>query len=446
MFDPRVVVQIDLTLSDEALAALAADPRRYVPATFSMSYRQRRYGPWGIALKLKGQLGSFRGMDGKAAFKLKLPSGSRPDGLKKMTLNNMVQDASKVHEAVAYELFRDMGVAAPRTGYASVTVNGASYGLYLNLETLDDVSLARWYPATQHLYEGSYGFVANPTDPFDAHYEVDEGDGDDRADLAGLLVAAGAPSAGWYARMAKIADLEQMTRMWATEAYVGHWDGYSGPITNNYYLHSDGAGRFTMLPWGTDQALGARTGFYDGSWHHPLFNGCVADPICGSLYADALAAVQVAARRGRLGARVATIYRGIRSHLDADPKLEHSIADSRTALAATVGFTRARPADFADWSAGLPAGPRSVAAKGIAGAIAVRWTAPTARSGPAITGYAVEFRRAVAAAWTRVEAARSATAYTIAGLPAGRYEVRVRTLAEPGASTKANVKAVTVHP
>ena len=45
--------------------------------------------------------------------------------------------------------------------------------------------------------------------------------------------------------------------MWAVEKYIGHWDGYVGN-RNNFYLHSDTAGRFSMLPWGTDQAWTGR--------------------------------------------------------------------------------------------------------------------------------------------------------------------------------------------
>jgi spore coat protein CotH len=65
--------------------------------------------------------------------------------------------------------------------------------------------------------------------------------------------------------MSAVADLDQMTRMWAAEAYLGHWDGYASWNTNNYYLHADGDGRFTMLPWGTDQTLVDRTAFYEAS-------------------------------------------------------------------------------------------------------------------------------------------------------------------------------------
>jgi hypothetical protein len=433
MFAPDVVVRIDLGLSDDALAALAVAPREYVPATFTMAYGERRYGPWAIQLKLKGLVGSFRPMAGKAAFKLKFPSGARPDGLKKMTLNNMVQDVSKVHEAVSYELFRAVDVAAPRTGYASVAVNGAPYGLYANVETLDAVGLARWYPATRHLYEGSYTPAENPADPFDAHYEVDEGDADDRGDLAALLAAAADRSPGWYARIAALADLGQMTRMWATETYVGQWDGYTSPIPNNYYLHADGAGRFTMLPWGTDQALVVRTGFYDETPLHLLFTGCLEDPICRALYDDALAAVAAVARSIALAKRPVTIERGIRSYVAADPKLEHAVSDARRALTATTRFLRARPTDFASWARTRPRPPRATTVSASAGTIAIHWTKPPGHARAAITGHAIEYRRD-GKPWLRIDAAADATAAVISGLAAGTYEVRVRRLAGLAAS------------
>ena len=445
MFDPSVVVRIDLGLSDDALTALAAEPKEYVPASFALSYGTRQFGPWTVSLKLKGGIGSFRPIDGKAAFKLKFPAGARPDGLKKLTLNNMVQDASKVHEAVSYELFRAMDVCAPRTGYAVVTVNGAPYGLYANVETLDALGLARCYPATQHLYEGTYGFLTDPTNAFDEHYEVDEGDDDDRSDLVALLATAQDFSPGWYARMATIADLDQMTRMWATEAYVGHWDGYTGPLVNNYYLHADGDGRFTMLPWGTDETLHQRTSLFGETGVHPLFDGCLHDPICSGLYADALATVARVARGMRLGTRAGKIARGIRAAIAADPKLEHPPSDARHELSATVAFLRLRRSDLAAWLATLPRVPRSCTALGGAGTIALEWRPLRGRQRTPIDGCAVEYR-AAGTPWTRVELPADATTATLSGLAPGTYEVRVRRRAGTAASLGLATLSVVVVP
>jgi hypothetical protein len=75
----------------------------------------------------------------------------------------------------------------------------------------------------------------------------------------------------------RTADLGEMTRMWAGEQYIGHWDGYSVRTgvnwPNNYYLHSDEAGRFSMLPTGIDQTFhdaDAFPGAGPGRPHHTL--------------------------------------------------------------------------------------------------------------------------------------------------------------------------------
>ena len=104
-------------------------------------------------------------------------------------------------------------------------VNEQSYGLYLNLETYDDISLSRLFGTTQHLYEAEAGEHGVDVTPGGAgEFEVDEGDEDDRSDLEALIAATNTAGSDWSAGMAGTADLAAMTRMWAGEQYVGHWD------------------------------------------------------------------------------------------------------------------------------------------------------------------------------------------------------------------------------
>jgi hypothetical protein len=46
----------------------------------------------------------------------------RFDGLRRLTLNNMVQDRSMIREHVAYQAYAWLGVPAPRHGYAELWV------------------------------------------------------------------------------------------------------------------------------------------------------------------------------------------------------------------------------------------------------------------------------------------------------------------------------------
>ncbi len=55
-----------------------------------------------------------------------------------------------------------------------------------------------------------------------AAFEVDEGKGSKREDLEALIVAANDEAGDWSDGMGAVADLDEMTRMWAVERYIGH--------------------------------------------------------------------------------------------------------------------------------------------------------------------------------------------------------------------------------
>ncbi|HEX5929460.1 MAG TPA: CotH kinase family protein [Solirubrobacterales bacterium] len=303
MYSPGDVYAIDLTLPQASMEALENEPEsdEYVEGQFAIAATDGTPGgtgaftaPQKVEVRLKGGNGSFRFMDEKAAFKLKFPKTELFRGLRRMTLNNMVQDPSMVHETMTYELFRALELPASRTGYAFLRINGVPYGVYLNLETLDNVSLPQWFASTQHLYEADApgtDVTADDTEKF----EIDEGDEEDISDLEALIAAANDTVGDWSDGMAAVADLTEMARMWAVERYTGHWDGYAGreaPFRpNNYYLHSLDSGVFEMVPWGADQTWEVPLEF-DEPAGGVLFNNCVADASCAALYEAGLAEVE----------------------------------------------------------------------------------------------------------------------------------------------------------
>lgn len=303
MYEAGTVTAIELTLSSTEKAKLEAEPDEYVKGTFSLAKTDGTPGGTRtpvvteapVEIRLKGHLsGSFRTLAEKAAFKLKFKKSEPFLGLHKMTLNNMVEDDSFLHETLSYRVFRAAGVAAPRTGFAWVRLNGEDFGLYLNLENLDKVDLERWFgpfAEPQHLYEGESGVDVEPGRA--AEFEVDEGNEADLSDLEALIESANSSTGpGWAGQVSPRIDLEEMTRMWAVEKYVGHWDGYSGEAApgrpNNYYLYSDPTGRFQMLPWGTDNTWEPEKQPDFKGDAGLLFDDCEADPGCDGLYRKAL--------------------------------------------------------------------------------------------------------------------------------------------------------------
>jgi CotH kinase protein len=375
VYDPHAVATIDLTLSPEAIAALEVEPSEYVKGTFAMATTSG--GPEGeeaplttvphpVEVRLKGS-GSFRPITGKAAFKLKFKKADAFLGLRKMTLNNMVQDESMAHEALSYLAFGGLEVPAPRSGYAYLRLNGEDVGLYADVETLDKVALEKRFGSfedpPQHLYEGESGDDVLPGKA--GSFEVDEGDEVDRADLQALILAvAPAPDKPFSARVAAVADLEEMTRVWAIERYIAHWDGYAGHAQpferpNNYYLFSDASGRFQMLPWGTDQTwdlnleIPHRIVSFD-SEGGLMFNECLADEDCFRLYREALGDVTDAVEAMEAGpflTATAAMLAPWQEQERESGRGEATEAKITAAVNETAAFIANRPEEAREWLA-----------------------------------------------------------------------------------------------
>ena len=363
LYQTSKIVRIDLK-TNATLSAIGIES--YVDATFKLTMGTEvfggtsGFGAWDIKLRLKGNR-SFRSFPAKAALRLEFPSElQRVFGIKRMTLNNMVQDRSKINEAVGYTLFRGMGIAAPRTSYAQIWVNDVPYGLYLNVESIDSVALEKRdkIGGTKHLYEGSLGLEGNPLNPNDAHYQVDVGSLTNRDDLSALISASQQPATTWYARVNAVADLKEMTRFWAVERYIGNWDGYSSPAISNYYLHSTTDGRFQMLPWGIDQIFSGGVdnrapysfGDPDGGL---LFERCLTDTTCRASYVQALRDVRDKASALGLAGLAASLHTTLASKIATDAKDETSPTASKAAQVAASSFITARPAALNTWLAQL---------------------------------------------------------------------------------------------
>jgi len=269
LFNPKTITSIELEIPDASAAALnnTSTAKIYTAATFKFTAAGQSYGPIDVGVRLKGST-SLERLSGRPSFKIafnwKLLKGNRFLGLKNLTLNAMTQDGSKLHEFGAYKLFNLMGVPAPRTGWTDLKINGTSRGLYISIESIDDIFLGTKYKdVTQHLYEGialkDLKSGNNDGGKDTGKYLVKEGwtATPNKNDLGKLISAANYSSGSkWWAKLGTVADRTELLKMFATENFLGHWDGYTGPLQNNHFLRSNIKNQFTMLPWGTDQTFG----------------------------------------------------------------------------------------------------------------------------------------------------------------------------------------------
>ena len=134
-----------------------------------------------------------------------------------------------IHEILAYKVFRSAGIAAPRTGYAYLRVNGA--GLrplpeHRDPRRRDAAALVRLDAAS--LRRGIRRARRGDVVPGKAgRFSVDEGSETDMGDLEALIAAVNGDR-GLVRASGSRRRPQQMTRMWAVEKYIGHWDSYSG--------------------------------------------------------------------------------------------------------------------------------------------------------------------------------------------------------------------------
>ncbi len=312
---------IAITVDAAGLAALEEEPKVYVEGSVQIDGT----GYERVGVRLKGNAGSFvplggdypeisgdgNGNPGKSAFIIdfnRYVKGQDHLGLEKLTINNMVQDDSCIHEYLGYALFRRGGVPASRSGYAEVRLNGELKGLYALIETPDNDAFLKGRFGTDqgNLYEGEYG--ADLREEAYEHYDQDNGEDtskQDLAELAALLDAVGEDDDPTDV-LEQHFDLEKYVTFAATEIYLGHWDGYARSANNYAIHHSPIDGRWSFLPWGIDQIfieedLGRYAGVMTGPG--PAWDGggrvhqlCMASPSCremlGQAFEDLLARVE----------------------------------------------------------------------------------------------------------------------------------------------------------
>lgn len=257
LFDPLkpFTVSVIHQIGEPALTHkyLNSPTYRHATVKITMSGSKKYTVLYNVGVRLKGTYTrKFEKMSLKIRFDA-FVKGQTFMGLKRLTLNAMMQDESQVREVTAYKLFRAMGVPASRAGFTRVKIDGAYQGLYLNLESVDSTMLKHWFDSTEHLYSGKRPCDLTPTN---SCYVTSLGS-PDRTDVltAGKLHLLSGEE--WWKAFQKASDSDRVLRFLATEIFLSHWDGYGDYMRNNHYVHFDKDGRFTMIPWGMDQTFPA---------------------------------------------------------------------------------------------------------------------------------------------------------------------------------------------
>ena len=336
------ILDFELALDSAAIASLRAAPREDVRATFRFLDESSDVG-----VRLKGA-GSFRDIDGKASFKIDFEEwddlAPKFHGVRRLTLNNMVQDASMSAEHASYALHALVGNVAPRHGYARVTVNGEPYGLYGIVETLDEQFLERVFPGDDegNLYEGGYG--GDFTQGCAPLFTQQEGDDASRADLQAAIDAFLASTDATFMDVLRAHfDVDSLLTVWAVELVTGNADAYT-TLGNNFQVYrSPTSGLWTMIPTGTDQSF---RGDLDvrGELYGELAMRCRASSECSARLDARIERVLQHWDEDAFAATVQAETARIEGACRADPRSPYGDYGCRDAIAAMNAWVEARPA------------------------------------------------------------------------------------------------------
>jgi spore coat protein H len=244
-----------------------------------------------IGIRYKGN-GTY--FDGAAAGKVSLKldfaeyvKGQRLGRLKKLNLHSNITDATWMNEVLAFQLFRDAGVPAPRTSYARVyiSVEGrqerAYAGLYSLVENPDEeFVVARGLPRTGAIFKPVATDVFADLGPnwkrynqtYDPKTDLTDAQKQRVVDFARLVTNG--TDAQFAARVGDYFDLDETARYLAVVVFLSDLDGLLG-AGQNYYLYLDPrTQKFSFIAWDQDHSFGQ---FFRGtqsareqlSIHHP---------------------------------------------------------------------------------------------------------------------------------------------------------------------------------
>ncbi len=266
IFDHPTILNFQIQLAETNFQALRTNAREYTSVTVIVDGKEYRR----VGLKLKGAAGSFRGIDDRPSISLnfdKWINDQRVFGLRRLHLNNSVQDESRLNEYIGSELFRAGGVPAARVAWATLSLNDRKLGLYVLIEAFETEFLRLFFGSDKgNLYEG--GFVRD----VDLDLAKDSGKGpDDLSDLRALRAAANEKDlTNRWEKLQQVMDVDLFTTYAALEVMVADWDGY--PLNrNNYRIYfRPNDGRAVMMPHGMDQLFQRSNMEMDAGWNGVL--------------------------------------------------------------------------------------------------------------------------------------------------------------------------------
>lgn len=222
---------------------------------------------------------SFRIGNKRNALHIKLDyqdKNQNHQGYQTLKLSNALRDPSMVREVLGYEIAGKYMVA-PRASYSRVYINEEYYGLFVNVEAIDDNFLTKNFQSNENTLIkctpdlkkkspagckqsifSSLEYEEN-IECYKSNYELKSEEGwNDLAELANALYKNND-------NLSKVLDVDATLWMLAYNNVIVNLSSYSGQYSQNYYLYKNNHGRFVPMLWDLNLAFGSFKNTGEGS-------------------------------------------------------------------------------------------------------------------------------------------------------------------------------------
>ena len=161
------VTEIDLEIAEDNWNYLLENATDEEYITANITVNGTKYYNVGIRAKGNSSL-SMVASDAttdRYSFKVKFDEyvdGQTLDGLSKISLNNIMSDATYMKEYLSYDLLEKIGVPTPAFAFTNIKINGEEWGLYFAVEVIEEEFIERNYGSLSgNLYKPEGNEIGN---------------------------------------------------------------------------------------------------------------------------------------------------------------------------------------------------------------------------------------------------------------------------------------------
>ncbi len=307
LFDVSEIISINIIMDEDEWNEMLQNATSEEYYVCDVIVNGQRF--YNVAIRPKGNTSlSSIAMDPETdRFSLKLEfdhfvEGQTCFGLDKLILNNNFADATNMKEAIVYDMYQFLDADASLYNYASVSLNGEYWGVYLALEGVEESFMLRNYGTQDgELYKPESMGVGGGNEGDSSEREApgggrpDMGDFDmsdiDRSDFGGFSMGGGGSdlnytdddldsySTIWEGEVTgtgsadhrrvvtalqhisegddieEYLDVDNILKYMAVHTFAVNMDSLTGIMAHNYYLY-EYDGQLNLIPWDYNLSFG----------------------------------------------------------------------------------------------------------------------------------------------------------------------------------------------